>query len=88
MWIENRDGYGGVAYAECDVGGGRCGANESVSSTPFPSMKFGAYGASFIGDWNALVLDRQRRIHAVWTQPVAERDGLHDRIFHAAATLR
>ena len=87
VWVENRDGRGGVAYAACDAGGARCGANESVSSTPFAAMKLSAYGASFVGDWTGLVLDRQRRLHAVWTQPVPEHDGLHDRIFHAVAAL-
>lgn len=87
VWVENRDGRGGVAYAQCERGGARCGANEAVSTTPFPAMKLGAYGARFVGDWIGLVLDRQRRLHAVWTQPVAERDGLHDRVFHAVAPL-
>jgi hypothetical protein len=87
MWTENRDGRGGIAYAYCDAGGARCGANESISSTPFPAMKLGAYGASFVGDWDALVIDPRRQLHAVWTQPVAETDGLHDRIFHASAAL-
>ena len=87
MWIENRDGRGGAAYAECDAGGARCGANESISSAPFPMMRLGAYGASFVGDWNAFLLDGQRRLHAVWVQPVLERDGLRDRVFHATTTL-
>ena len=40
IWLENRTGRGGVAYASCDPGGARCKANEAVSDEPFASYGF------------------------------------------------
>jgi hypothetical protein len=87
-WLENRGTAGRLAYAVCDRGGGRCGANQSISDRPFASYGFVRHGGTWVGDSFGFALDPRRRLlHAVWAQPVGE--GLYpvSRIFHAQAKL-
>ncbi|MDD9946098.1 MAG: sialidase family protein [Myxococcales bacterium] len=88
MWNENRGGQGAVAYSRCQQGGASCGPNERVSDAPFSAYRWVRHTPTWLGEYNALVIDGPRRaLHAVWTQPV--REGEHDRtrIFHARAAL-
>jgi hypothetical protein len=88
MWIENRSGVGGVAYASCDSGGARCSANEAVSDAPFASYVLTAHSPKWMGDYNTLLVDEARRtLHAVWTQTVNESGTAVGRIFYARAAL-
>lgn len=88
IWLENRTGKGGVAYAACEPGGARCSANEAVSEAPFASYTFARHRSDWVGEYTALVLDAERRtLHAVWAQPVDEDGEAVSRIFHARAAL-
>jgi hypothetical protein len=89
MWTENRGGAGRIAYARCDSGGALCSANESVSDAPFASYGFVRHAPTWLGEYNSLLIDDQRRtIHAVWTQTVDEDGSKRSRIFHASGKLR
>jgi hypothetical protein len=88
IWLENRSGPGGVAYAACEPGGARCAASEAVSEAPFASYTFARHRSDWLGEYPALVLDAERRaLHAVWAQPVNEGGEAVSRIFHARAAL-
>jgi hypothetical protein len=88
IWLENRTGKGGVAYAACEPGGARCSANEAVSAAPFASYTFVRHARDWLGEYPALLLDAERRtLHAVWAQPVDEDGDAVSRIFHARAAL-
>lgn len=86
MWVENRGGIGQVAYSSCDASG--CAANERVSDEPFAAYSFVRHSNKWLGEYNVLLLDEQRRVlHAVWAQPVDEDGVPRSRIFHATAAL-
>ena len=86
IWVENRGGTGQVAYASCDATG--CTANERVSEAPFAAYSFSRHTSKWLGEYNALVFDAERRVlHAVWGQPVDEDGVPRARIFHAKAAL-
>jgi hypothetical protein len=86
MWVENRGGIGQVAYSSCDATG--CQANERVSDEPFAAYSFVRHSSKWLGEYNVLLLDEQRRVlHAVWAQPVDEDGVPRSRIFHATAAL-
>lgn len=88
IWLENRTGKGAVAYAACEPGGARCGANEAVSEAPFASYTFARHRSDWVGEYQALVLDAERRVlHAAWAQPVDEDGEAVSRIFYAQAAL-
>lgn len=88
IWLENRTGRGGVAYAACEAGGARCSASEAVSDTPFASYTFARHRPDWLGEYPALVIDEERRaLHAVWAQPVDEDGEAVSRIFYARADL-
>jgi hypothetical protein len=87
-WLDDRDGHGALAYAVCEPGGARCGANQRVSDAPFAAFSFVRHSGPWVGEYDGLVIDAKRRVlHAVWTQPVAGPDGPVSRIFHAEAKL-
>ncbi|ACY18790.1 sialidase family protein [Haliangium ochraceum] len=86
MWVENRGGVGQVAYSSCDAAG--CTANERISDQPFASYSFVRHASKWLGEYNALLFDDERRLlHAVWAQPVDEDGVPRSRIFHATAAL-
>lgn len=88
VWPENRTGKGGLAYAACEAGGGRCGPNEAVSDAPYASFRLGRHGEDWLGDYQWLLVDAERRqLHAVWTQPVDEGGEALSHLFHARGTL-
>ena len=52
------------------------------------SYGLGRFTKRTLGEYYPVLLDPKRRtLHAIWTQPVAEADEPHSRIFHAAARL-
>lgn len=86
MWVENRGGAGQVAYSSCDANG--CEANERISDEPFAAYSFVRHSSKWLGEYNVLLLDQQRRVlHALWAQPVDEDGVPRSRIFHATAKL-
>lgn len=86
MWVENRNGAGQVAHTSCDTSG--CAANQRVSDEPFAAYSFVRHASKWLGEYNALLLDQERRVlHAVWAQPVDEGGAARSRIFHAEALL-
>jgi hypothetical protein len=88
IWPENRTGVGGLAYAHCEAGGTRCSANEAVSEQPFTSYSFARHRTDWLAEYNALLVDVNRRVlHAIWTQPVDERGHPVSRLFYARAAL-
>jgi hypothetical protein len=88
VWTENRGNVGQVAWALCDAGGARCGANEAVSDKPFASYAFVRHSTRWLGEYYSLVVDaRRKRLHVVWTQTVDEGGQPIARIFHAAGKL-
>jgi len=87
-WLDDRDGHGALAYAVCEPGGSKCGANERASDAPFAAFSFVRHSGPWIGEYAGLVVDDDRRVlHAVWTQPVAGPNGPVSRVFHAQAAL-
>ncbi len=87
-WIENRGGIGRVAYTTCTPDGATCAANEAISDRPFASYELARHTPQWIGEYFSLFVDPGgTRLHAVWTQPVAEPAGVRSRIFHAARGL-
>jgi hypothetical protein len=89
IWVENRAGRGGVAYASCESGGARCAPNESISDEPFASYGFVRHSPRWLGEYGSLIIDAKRRVmHAVWTQTVETPRGAKGRIAYARATLR
>src|SRR5262249_5926308 len=72
-WLDNRDGRGFVAYATCPAGAASCSKNERISES-FTRFSFARHLPHWLGEYGALVLDRERRVvHAVWAQTVQER---------------
>ncbi len=89
MWIENRTDQGGVAYAQCQSGGKKCGTNEAINDAPFASYSFARGSPKWTGDHTWLVADaKNKKLHAVWAQTTAdEAGGQIARVFHAAGKL-
>ncbi len=88
IWLENRSGPGGVAYARCAPGGTRCDPNEAVNDKPFAAYGLKRHDPEWLGEYNALLFDATRReLHAVWSQTLNDGDGARTRIFHAVAPL-
>lgn len=88
LWMENRTDQGGVAYARCDAGGKKCGANESVHDAPF-LYNFARGATRELGRRPWLVVDpKAKKLHALWTQPV-EKEGAPPvaRVFYASGKL-
>jgi hypothetical protein len=87
-WIENRGGTGHVAYAACAAGGATCGANEAISDQSFASYELVRHSPRWMGEYFSLLVDPAgTKLHAVWTQTVAEKSGVRARIFHSARGL-
>lgn len=88
-WLENRSGMGAIAYAACESGGARCGANERVGDRPFASFRLARHAPDWVGEYGVLLVDEGRRaLHAVWTQPVDDDGGRgRSRIFWARRKL-
>lgn len=88
VWLENRSGKGGLAYAVCASGGTSCGPNEAVNGAPFASYGMKRHDREWLGEYNALLLDPERReLHAVWGQTVDDGGGPTARLFYAKAAL-
>jgi hypothetical protein len=88
IWLENRSGPGGVAYARCAQGGAACDPNEAVNDKPFATYGMKRHDPEWLGEYNTLFIDPARReLHAVWAQTVDSGEGARARIFHAVAPL-
>jgi hypothetical protein len=92
IWLENRTGDGGLAYATCTrskaPGGATCSPNEAVNDAPFASYVLTRHSPNWLAEYGTLLFDRKRRaLHALWTQTVKEPSGTTARIFHASAQL-
>ncbi len=70
VWNEGGAGAGSFAYVACARGGARCDAPRRISDAPFADYQLIRHDASWMGEYDALVLDG-RTLHAVWEQPVA-----------------
>jgi hypothetical protein len=87
-WFENRDGTGRVAYATCDAGGAKCGANEAISDKPFADYALVRHSPKWPGEYFELLLDEKAKtLDAVWSQTVSESGKAIGRIFHAKGSL-
>lgn len=86
MWVENRNGFGQAAYAVCDAD--KCSANELISDQPFVAYYFKRHNNTWLGEYNKMVIDHERRVlHAVWSQPLDESGIARNRIMHAKRQL-
>ena len=84
-WYDS-EGGGRFAHATCIPG--TCTLQGAIATVPFAALSTGRYGASWVGDYESLVIDDKRRIlHAVWAEPVSEGATVVSRIFHAQAKL-
>ena len=85
-WYDSRGPR--YAHARCPPGAARCAQVGRVNNLAFATLSTGRYQASWIGDYESLVVDDVRRaLHAVWTQPIDENGAIVSRIFHARARL-
>jgi hypothetical protein len=87
-WYDS-DGGGRFAHATCAVGAASCTSAGAINGVPFAALSTERHGSKWIGEYESLIVDDQRRVlHAVWTQPVDEAGKRVSRIFHASAKLR
>jgi hypothetical protein len=90
-WLDNRDGYGALAYTTCEPASNgeiKCAANERINDAPFAKFSLERHLPAWLSEYGSLAIDAERRlIHAVWTQPVLENGDAHSRIFYASASL-
>jgi hypothetical protein len=89
VWTENRGGVGRLVYASCALDGNKlaCSPNEIVQDR-FAGYSFVRHAASWLGEYDALVVDPARRtLHVVFTAPVDEGGVATSRVFHATAKL-
>jgi hypothetical protein len=62
--------------------------NESVNDTPYASFRLGRHGSDWLGDYQTLLIDPERRqLHAIWAQPVAEGGEVLSHLFYARGSL-
>jgi hypothetical protein len=89
IWLDNRSGAGGIAYASCEPFGKKCKPNELVNDKPFAAYSYVRHERSWLGEYNQLLLDAKRKVvHVIWTQPVDEDGKPTSRLFHAASKLK
>lgn len=87
-WYDNRGDKGRFAHATCSIGAARCTEAGPINDVPFAALSTERHGPTWIGEYEALVIDAKRRtLHAVWSQPIDESGKIVSRIFHAAAKL-
>lgn len=87
-WIENRTDRGGVAYARCEAGGKKCGANEAVNDEAFATYTFARRATKEVGRRPWLVVDAKgKKLHALWTQTVDQEGAAFARVFYASGKL-
>jgi hypothetical protein len=87
-WYDNRGDKGRFAHATCSVGAAKCTEAGPINDVPFAALSTERHGPTWIGEYEALVIDARRRtLHAVWSQPIDESGKIVSRIFHAAAKL-
>lgn len=87
-WYDS-DGGGRFAHATCPPGAATCTQWGAINSVPFAALSTVRHGSKWIGEYETLLIDNERRVlHAVWTQPVDEDGKIVARIFHATAKLR
>jgi hypothetical protein len=81
-------GTGRFAHATCTAGAAKCTPQGAINSAPFAALSTVRHGAKWVGEYETLLVDDQRRmLHAIWAQPVAEGDKIVARIFRASAKL-
>ena len=84
-WYDSRGPR--FAHAWCTPGAARCAQLGRINDRPFATLATGRYDASWIGEYQTLIVDDARRtLRAVWTQPIDD-GGIASRIFHARARL-
>ncbi len=67
VWLDNRFGDGGVAYARCPANPAtRCGANEAVSDRTF-RLTTGRNPMTWHGDYLGLTITAGGDLHATWS---------------------
>jgi hypothetical protein len=89
-YYDNEGGAGRFAHASCSPGrkAMQCAQHGAISSAPFAAFSTVRHAATWLGDYESLVVDTKRRtLHAVWTQPVLDEGVVKSRIFHAQASL-
>lgn len=74
-------------HATCTIGATSCTAWGAINSEPFGTLPLSRH-APWLGDREALIIDRSRTLHAFWTQPILEGGAITSRVFHASAKLR
>ena len=69
-WNDQAGVTGRVAWLRCASEAETCDTPHSVSATPFASMPLARWNPVWMGEYDALVLDHERRmLRMVWTQP-------------------
>lgn len=90
LWSDNRDGKGRVVLSVCNGGLGadaKCSENEALSA-PFAAYSFVRHAASWLGEYDVLIVDEKRRVlHAVFDAPIDEKGVATTRVFHTSAKL-
>jgi hypothetical protein len=87
-WYDTRGDHGRFAHAACTPGLAKCTQLGRINDVPFAALTTVRNNATWIGDYETLLVDDKRRLlHAVWTQPVAEAGKIVSRVFHAQSKL-
>jgi len=87
-WYDSRGEQPRFAHATCTPGLAKCTQLGRINDVPFATLSTVRDNATWIGDYETLIVDDKRRmLHAVWTQPVEEAGKVVSRVFHAKAKL-
>ena len=87
-WYDSRGERPRFAHATCTPGLAKCTQVGRINDVPFATLSTVRNNATWIGDYETLIVDDKRRtLHAVWTQPVDEAGKIVSRVFHAKAKL-
>ncbi|MDQ3337832.1 MAG: glycoside hydrolase [Myxococcota bacterium] len=87
-WYDSRGDKPRFAHATCAPGLAKCTQVGRINDVPLATLSTVRNNATWIGDYETLVVDDKRRtLHAVWTQPVDEAGKIVSRVFHAKAKL-
>jgi hypothetical protein len=87
-WYDTRGEHGRFAHAACTPGVVKCTQRGRINDVPFAALTTVRNTATWIGDYETLLVDDKRRLlHAVWTQPVEEAGKIVARVFHAQSKL-
>lgn len=88
-YYDNEGVLGRFAHASCGIGITKCTQLGAINSVPFGNLRTVRHSASWVGEYESLIIDDKRRLlHAVWAQPVLDAGRVVTRIFHAQAKLK